>query len=267
MKVFISADIEGITTTTTWDEADPDHRSYPLHAKQMTEEVLACIRGAKKAGATEIVVKDAHGPGVNIDPTRMPSGVTLLRSWTGHPYSMAYGIDNTFDAAMFVGYHSAASRPGNPMSHTSALSCYHFKINGITASEFMLYSYACALEGVPTVFLSGDKMLCEDSANLHPGLITCPVKEGLGRLTRNYSTEDTIKDLESLSHKALSQDLKKALVVLAKKFDCEFSFREHRQAERASHFPGVTRKGDLTVRFQSDSFFEILRTHSWIVSQ
>ena len=265
MKVFISADIEGITTTAVWDEAKSSHTSYPLHAKQMTDEVLACIQGAKNAGATEIFVKDAHDSAVNIDPTRMPSGVTLLRGWTGHPYMMVAGIDKTFDAAMFIGYHSSAGRMGNPLSHTITGSNVYLKINGIIASEFLIYSYACALEGVPTVFLSGDKMLCDDFQDLHPQLITCPVKDGIGAMTMNYSTEDTLSNIAELSKKALAQDLKSALVKLPHHFAAEIYFKEHQHAERVSWFPGVTRKSDNIVTFQSDSFFEILRTIKWII--
>jgi len=264
MKVFISADIEGITTTTVWDETEPTHASYPLHAKQMTEEVLACVQGAKNAGATEIVVKDAHAYALNIDPTRMPSGVTLLRNWSGHPYMMAEGIDKTFDAAMFIGYHSSAGRHGNPMSHTISTKHVYIKINGVIISEFFLYSYACALEGVPTVFLSGDKMLCDDFKNLHPNLITNPVKEGVGALTKNYSVEDTLRNIKELSEKALKQNLKESLIKLPSHFDVEVYFKEHQQAERVSWFPGVSRAAGNIVTFQSDNFFEVLRTLYWI---
>jgi len=265
MKVFISTDIEGVTTTTVWDETDSSQGSYNLHAKQMTDEVLACIDGAKKAGAGEITVRDAHGTGTNIDPTLMPSGVTLLRGWSGHPYSMSEGIDKTFDAAMFIGYHSAASRTGNPLAHTNTSRCICLKINNIIASEFLLYSYACALEGVPTVFLSGDKTLCDDSKDLHPKLITCAVKDGIGEMTVNYSTVDTIMNISMLSEKALKQNLEKALVKLPNHFKAEFQYRDAKLAEKYSHFPGVSRKSDCVLTFESDNFYEVLRTIQWIM--
>lgn len=265
MKVFISADIEGITTTTSWEEGNSSHPSYGPHAKQMTEEVLAAIAGAKAAGATEIVVRDAHGTGRNIDASRMPSGVTIIRGWSGSPYSMAEGIDSTFDAAMFVGYHSASGKAGNPMSHTKSRNHVYFKINGSIIGEFLLYSYAAAMEGVPTVFLSGDKMLCEDFKDLHPMLITCPVKEGLGAMTKNYSPEDTLKNIRKLSQKALEQNLENALIELPKFFEAEIYFKEHEQAERVSHFPGVSKISDNIVKFTSDSYYEILRTTNWII--
>jgi D-amino peptidase len=265
MKVFISADIEGVTTSTFVEEGNPSHPSYALHAKQMTEEVLAVIQGAKDAGATEITVKDAHAVGGNIDPTRMPSGVTLIRNTTGHPYLMVYGIDKSYDAAMFVGYHSAAGREGNPLSHTLSGRHIYIKINGETASEFMLYSYACALEGVPTVFLSGDKMLCDDSSQLHPKLITCPVKDGLGAASRNYSVEDTLKSLRELSAKALRQDFGGAPAKLPGHYDVEICFKDHSHAEKVSWFPGVTKKTANIITFSSDSLFEVLRTIMWTV--
>jgi len=266
MKIFISADIEGVTTTTTWDEANPSNPAYRAHAKQMTDEVIVCIEGAKSAGAREIVVRDAHGyTATNIDPTQMPSGVKLLRNWSGHPYGMAEGIDNTFNAAFFVGYHSAASKPGNPLSHTMSTKVAYIKINDMITSEFILYSYACALEGVPTVFLSGDKMLCEDSSALHPNLITCPVKEGVGAMTINYSIKDTLTSIKELSEKALKQDLSNAVLKLPAEFNVEVCYNQHIRAENVSWFPGVVKKDSYTVTFNANDYFEVLRTLRWIV--
>ena len=265
MKVYISADIEGITTTTAWEETDRNHLSSQPHLQQMTDEVLAVIEGAKNAGATEIVVRDAHDTARNIDFMKMPDGVTLIRGWRGAPYSMVDCIDSSFDAALFVGYHSPASRMGNPMSHTNTLRAAYIKINNIITSEFLLYSFAAALEGVPSVFLSGDKMLCEDSASLHPSLITCPVKECMGNMTINYPVKDTIRKIRELSEKALKQDLSSALVKLPDYFDVEVCFKEHQSAEKAAWFPNVSRKSDCVVTFSSNDYFEILRTILWIL--
>jgi len=265
MKIFISADIEGIATTTVWNETNSSHGSYPAHAKQMTNEVLACIQGAKNAGATEITVKDAHGTGLNIDPILMPSGVTLLRGYSGHPYNMVEGINKTYDAAMFIGYHSSAGKNGNPMSHIISGRCNYIKINGVIASEFLVFSYACALEAVPTVFLSGDRMLCDDFKDLHPKLITCDTKDGIGAMTINYSPDDVLKNIKLLSEKSLAQDLSDTLVKLPSHFDVEFYYKDHSYAEKASYFPGVTKKSDCIVTYQSECFYEVLRTILWIV--
>jgi len=265
MKIFISADIEGIATTTTWNDADAAHAAYPPHAAQMTDEVLAVIAGAKKAGATEFIVRDAHAFGTNIDPARMPAGVTLLRGWSGHPYSMADGVDSACDAAMFVGYHSAAGSGGNPLSHTNCLEAHYIKLNGAVASEFTLYSYAAALEGVPSVFLSGDAALCHASRNLHPALVTCPVKDGRGSMTISMSPVDALAKLTRLAEQSLKQDLQKALVKLPEHFDLEICYKEHKLAEKAAWYPGAIRKNDTTITFSTKNYFEILRAAMWIM--
>lgn len=145
MKIFISADIEGVATTTLWPETEKGSEDYRLHAQQMTMEVIAACEAASEAGASEIVVRDAHEDGNNLDIWKLPENVTLIRGWSGHPYSMVYGIDPSFDAAIFIGYHSAASSEGNPLSHTESLNPLSVKLNGALASEFLLYSYVAAL--------------------------------------------------------------------------------------------------------------------------
>lgn len=100
MKIFISADIEGVATTTLWPETEKGSEDYRLHAQQMTMEVIAACEAASEAGASEIVVRDAHEDGNNLDIWKLPENVTLIRGWSGHPYSMVYGIDPSFDAAI-----------------------------------------------------------------------------------------------------------------------------------------------------------------------
>lgn len=264
MKVFISADIEGITTTTFWNETDPAKPEYQQYAEQMTREVLAACEGANAAGATEIVVRDAHGYANNIDVTKLPTNVKIIRGWSGHPYGMVDGLDDSFDAAIFIGYHSAASRAGNPLSHTESLRPLYVKINGRVASEFMIYSYAAALEKVPVVFLSGDKMLCNDSKDLHPKLLTLPVKEGKGASTLNYNPEIILNSIKEQVEQSLKQNLSDAIPCLPKTFELEICYKDHTQAEKYSYFPGVEKINDNTVVFQTDDYFELLRTFIFI---
>ncbi len=259
MKVFISADIEGVTTTTNWSECDPSHPSYARHAEQMTREVAAACEGANAAGATQIYVKDAHGGGLNINIAELPENATLIRASSGHPYCMVEGIDQTFDACMFVGYHSAAGRCGNPLSHTFTTRNIYTKLNGRLVSEFMLYSRAAALEGVPTVFLAGDRMLCEDYRDLHPSLVTVPVKDGIGALTMNTSPRRTLAQIRDGAKAALLQDLSRARVKVEGPFTLELCYKEHTAAVRCSYYPGVTCVSDNTLLFESDSYFEVLR--------
>ncbi len=268
MRVFISCDIEGITTTTVSEEintqAKPERAGR--HAEQMTREVVAACEGAVAAGADYILVRDAHGAATNIDATQLPACAELMRGWSGHPYLMAEGVDRSFSAAMFVGYHSAAGRNGNPLSHTvSSLRVFSVKLNGATCSEFRLYSWACALEGVPTVFLTGDKMLCDDSEGIHPMLRSVAVKDGCGGMTRAISPALAVTRIREESEKALRQDLKRALCELPREYVLEVSYKDQANAVKMSHFPGVVKADDNTVRLTTKNYFEVLRAASFIL--
>ena len=265
MKVFISADIEGIAFTTAWEETQKGQGEYPAAVKQMTAEVKAACEGAIAAGADYILVKDAHGTSRTIDPTQLPKCCEIVRGGNGSPLTMVEGVDETFDAVMFVGYHSAAGRNGNPLSHTYTKSTTEVKLNGMPASEFLLYSYACAKLGVPSVFLSGDKMLTEDSKDLHPCLKTVAVKDGLGGYTRSKQPEYACDLIRAGAEEALRQDLANALPKLPEHYVFEVSFKEHPRAVRASYYPGFVQVDSHTVRMETDDLMDVLRSITFVL--
>lgn len=260
MKVFISADIEGICSTVKWAECNQNERFYPEFAAQMTEEVVVACNGAIDAGAKEILIKDAHGWAANINPNSLPECARLIRGWTGHPYSMVQGIDSTFDAAMFVGYHSAGGRDGNPLAHTiTSKKYFYIKINDQIASELTLFSYAAAYEGVPTVFLSGDKMLCEEAKEMHPKIHTVSVKEGVGAAVISMVPKKALKLIREGAKNSLSQNLEDAKIILPETFTVEICYKDHTIANSKSYYPGMKKIDAHTLLFQSDNYFEVLR--------
>ena len=183
MKIYISADIEGVAGITHWDEAAKTHAAYPEFRERMTNEVVAACEGAIAAGAKEIWIKDAHSSGRNVFAERLPDCARIIRGWSGHPFSMVQELDESFDALLFTGYHSKAGDEGNPLAHTMSLKVALITVNGQAASEFMLHSYAAATKNVPAVFLSGDKGICADAKALIPGITTAAVSEGIGPST------------------------------------------------------------------------------------
>lgn len=183
MKVFISADIEGTADLASFAEAGNENpQLYTRGMIQMSREVGAVCRGALSAGAEFVAVKDSHGYGLNIMHEYLPEPVTLIRGEVRNPYSMVGGIDESYDAVLFVGYHDGAGQGGNPMAHTiSSRRIREITINGASASELMLFSYACTYLGIPTAFVSGDEAICEKAKMLNPLIAACPVKEESGR--------------------------------------------------------------------------------------
>ncbi len=265
MRVFISADIEGTTFTTLWDETELGHHLYAKAAQQMTAEVKAACEGAIAAGADYILVNDAHDYAVNLDVSQLPECVEVIRGWSGSPMGMVDGVDDSFDAAMFIGYHSAAGRCGNPLSHTFTTKTTSVKLNGMVCSEFLLFSWACALRGVPTVLLSGDKMLTEDSRGLHPKLKIVAVKDGFGGSTRCLHPRLACEKIRQQAEAALTQDLSRAGISLPGKFVFEVSFKEHRDAVRRSYFPGFRLSGDRTIILETQDFMDVLRAVQFVL--
>src|SRR5439155_17078650 len=116
-KVFISADMEGVSGVVTWAQSGSDGHDYPAARESMTNEVNAAIGAAYDAGATEVVVVDAHGGGTNLRRTDIDRRALLI-SGLPMPMGMMTGIDDSFAAVMFIGYHASASAANATMGHT-----------------------------------------------------------------------------------------------------------------------------------------------------
>jgi D-amino peptidase len=259
MKIYISADIEGITGTTHWDETLKDKADYRIFQEQMTDEVVAACEGALKAGATEIFVKDAHDTGRNLITSQLPEEVKVIRGWSGHPFCMVQELDHTFDAVVLIGYHSRAGSDTNPLAHSLTSHVDSITLNGILASEFLLHTYAAALVNVPVVFVSGDAGLCQEVSALNENIKTLAVKNGIGNSTVSIHPKLAVKKTRDLVEAALKRDVMECKISLAERFTMEIRYKDHSKAYWASYYPGAKRTGTHTVVFATPDYFEILR--------
>lgn len=264
-KVFISADIEGTAFAATWDSTHIGGHDYERNRQEMTNEVIAAAEGAYAAGAELVVVKDAHGPGINIYPEQMPEYVQLIRGWTFEPRCMVEGLDETFDAAFYVGYHNGAGLEGNILSHTISGAAGAVRVNGEAATEFLIYSYMAAYYGVPSVLLTGDRALCENSRKYHSCLKTVAVKDDMGGRTQGLSSKLVCKMIKETAEEALKQDLTGAVIRLPEHFDVEIAFKDHSQAVRKSYYPGARLLNPVTVGFESSDWYEVCRMLMFVV--
>ncbi len=260
MKIFISADIEGITGVTHWDECIIGKPGYESARIQMTKEVFAACQGALEVGAEEIWVKDAHDSGRNLFSSDLPRQVTLIRGWSGHPYSMVQELDQSFDACFMIGYHSRAASGGSPLAHTmSGSRISEFRLNGVPVSEYHLFAYAAALEGVPVALVSGDEELCRAVRQMNSHTAAVAVKKGFGDSTVSMAPERAEDRIRSAAVQSLSGDLSKALIPLPDHFKVQIRFSKGLLAYQASFYPGAELEDDLTVLFETDNYFEVLR--------
>jgi len=264
MKVYISVDIEGITGVTSWDETELNHPEHKAAALQMTKEAVAACEGAIAAGAEEIIVKDAHDSARNMDFTAFPEQVKLCRGWTNTPESMVAGIDETFDAAIFIGYHSGAGYDGNPLSHTMNRQNNYVKINGRQAAEFDMNAYVAAYYGVPVVFISGDEQLCEHAKELIPEIETVGVKSGEGNMTTNINPAKACALIKEGVQKGLAK-LEECKLASPEEFELEINFKDCVKAHRGSFYPGAEKINPTTVRFVGKDIQEMMAARMFIL--
>lgn len=265
MKVYISVDIEGVTGVTAWEETEVGCYGFDEARIQMSKEAAAACRGALKAGATEIFVKDAHETARNIDSSYLPEEAVLSRGWTNTPESMMAGIDESFDAAIFIGYHSGAGENENPLAHTMNRDNNYVKINGKRIAEFDLNAYVAAYYGVPVTFVSGDEALCEHAKALVPEIETTGVKYGVGNAAVSISPVKALKLIEEGVYKSLTENPKKCLFELPEKFELEINFKDAVRALRGSYYPGAEQVDEKTVKFTGNDVQEMMTARMFIL--
>ena len=265
MKVFISADIEGITGITHWDEATKGHSDHAEFCQRMTNEVVAACEAAIECGANDIYVKDAHGSGRNIIAEQLPDCVTLIRGWSGHPYCMVQEIDESFDALMMIGYHSKAGDNGNPLAHSFSKKVDYISINGVNASEFLVHQFAAALENVPSVFISGDKGICSEVKAANPYIETVALLEGKGASTISIAPKLALERISVGVSKALSGNLDNCSIELPESFEVEIKYLGPVDAYQASFYPGASLSQPQAIKFVSDDYFEVLRMFRFVL--
>jgi D-amino peptidase len=268
-KFYISADIEGSCGIADWKETDLDNPQSAYFRSEMTKEVVAACHGTSSVtiGVSsrdcEIVVKDAHDSGRNIDPSALPENVRIMRSWTRDPYSMMAGLDGSFAGAMFIGYHSAAGTDGNPLAHTMNTQNVRVLVNGRVASEFLINAYTAALFGVPPILLTGDRALCESALEICPNIKTVAVSEGLGNASTSLSPSLAHRLIEEAAEaacrKASDERGRAALALeLPKRFEVEIEYKQHYLAYRGSFYPGARKKGAIGLEYSSESWKDVL---------
>jgi D-amino peptidase len=260
MKVYVSADIEGVCGITAWEEARKASADYGEFRRQMNAEVAAACEGALAAGATAITVKDAHGSARNLHASQLPAPTQLIRGWSGHPFGMVQNLDESFDAALFVGYHARAGGGGNPLAHTqSSMFLAEVRLNGKPASEYRVHALAAALVGVPVAFVSGDRTLCDEVEAASPGTTTFATKWGEGPSQQSLHPDVAVDGIRAAVEQALGGDLAAARLEVPSQFQLELRYKDHTRAYAKSFYPGAKLADPHTVSLEATDYFEVLR--------
>lgn len=258
MRVYISADIEGVTGISKWEETIKESYDYEKYREQMTREVVAACEGAIEAGADYILVKDAHEDGKNLIHKMLPRNVKVISGWSNHPYNMVEGLDESFDAVIFIGYHSGANSNGSPLSHTlHPKQIRNIIINGQDASEFLIHTYASYMIGVPVIAVSGDGELMRRIREFNPQIKTMAVQEGFGGAIVSIHPDLAVERIKKGVKKSLEQ-IGSYTYEAPKSYEIFIEFINHTEAYKFSFYPGAEQINEYTIRYASSSYMDVL---------
>lgn len=258
LKVYVSVDMEGIAGVVTGDQLNPSGFEYERFRAFMTDEALAAVRGATDAGATEVVVGDSHGNGENLLLERFPSNVRLVRSFPRRGAMLA-GLDASFAAVVFIGYHASTTNPAGVRAHT--ISSAHFTrvaLNGVAVSEAEFNAAYAGDLGVPVVFVSGDDAALQEITERLGPLDSVVTKTSLGFHAAETLTPAAARDAiyqgvrAAIGHRHLRKPLR-----IEHPITVELSFKNYLAAEVLAYLHAVQRADAHSVRFVGQDMQEV----------
>jgi D-amino peptidase len=258
LKVYISVDMEGVAGVVTADQLIPGGFEYERFRHFMTDETLAAVRAAKEAGAGEIVVSDSHGNGENLLIEEFPKDVRIVRAWPRHGGMMA-GLDSSFNAAIFIGYHASTTNLNGVRAHTFSSAHYtRVTLNGNAVTEGEFNAAYAGAKGVPIIFASGDDAAVQEIKSRLGNIETVDTKKSLSfhsaeTLTPAASCEKILAGVKS----ALGRLREFKPYVIKTPVTLEITFKNYMPAEVLSYLRIVQRVDSHTIRFVGRDMDEV----------
>lgn len=263
MKIFISADIEGISGVATNVQLKKNDE-YQRFRKLMTQEVNAAIVGAFNGGASEVVVADGHGNMSNIFIEDLDERARLV-SGNNRVMCQLEGLDESFDGIMFVGHHGReAGSERTTISHTLAGVCVgEMKINGKVVGETEMNAGAAGDFDVPTIFISGDDAYVDEVKETLPDVEAVVTKYGIDRFAAELiSPKQVCKTIEEKAEASVRRIKEFTPYKVEGPITFEIEFKGSQQALMTTTIPSVEMIGPKTIRFTCDDYITAYK-HMW----
>lgn len=260
IRVFISADMEGIGGVVHSDQVSSAGKDYDRARRSMTEEVNAAIEGALEAGATEILVNDSHGNMRNILVEYLNERAELI-SGSPKPLSMMQGIDSTFDLVFFIGYHARAGTENGVLDHTySSSTVSNITINGQTLSEAGINAAVAGYYGVPVGLVAGDSAAVNQAKRLLGDVEAVMVKEGIGRTAARVLPPEKVRELiREAAVRAVRRRGEFKPFKIKPPVKVEIDLLKSSMADRAELIPGARRTNGRSVAYTHHNLIEAFK--------
>jgi len=260
LKIYISVDMEGIGAIVSSAQLGPGNFEYAKGRKLMTDEVNAAIEGCLEAGAGKIVVSDSHGNAQNLIPDELHERALLIRSFPRTLLQME-GIDDTFDAVIFIGYHPMEGTPQANLSHTIwGSKIFEIKINGMPVSEAIFNAAVAGHFRVPVIMVAGDQNVAKEALQTFGPVETVMTKESIGWLSAMARHPKLIcQEIKEKSRKAVQRIKELKPYIINPPFRMELTFKNTYDAEASSYLPWIKRISGKTILVQTESIVDINR--------
>jgi D-amino peptidase len=253
VKVFISFDMEGVAGIVDWAQCRPPGQAYEEGRALLLGEVNAAIDGAMTAGATEIVCNDSHGAMNNLNPADLHGRAAYIAG-RHKPRYMMEGLDNSFDAVFFVGYHGSISGAPSVLSHTynpSVIS--RVLLNGVECGESGINGLVALGHNVPVALITGDQVTITEAEPFFKQVEQVIVK---GSITRFAATQVHPEEAREMIYAGAEAAVRRLGSVPLPEIEVparlEVEFQTADMAHVASWVKGAELTGTRTVRIRGD---------------
>ncbi len=263
MKIYISTDFEGVAGIVDWDQIMVGSHDYDLGRRLLLGELNAAIDGALSAGADTFLVNDSHSTMRNLEPDRIHGRASLL---TGKhkPMYMMEGLDDTFGAIFFIGYHGSIGASHAVLSHSyNPRAIWEARLNGRIVGETALNALVAAHYRVPIVLVTGDQVTAAEARQLSPAPHCVEVKRSISRYAaESLHPEVACERVQQGAHLATLQAGTVSPPVFSGDIELRVTFLTADMAEMAAWLPGVEiATGDSrAVRVVSSQPLAVYRT-------
>lgn len=251
LRVFISVDMEGIGGIGTDSMTRASGKDYALGRELMTAEVNAVVEAVFAWGPAEVLVNDSHGDMRNLLHTTLDPRVEYIQG-NIKPLGMVQGLDSSFDAAIFLGYHARAGTRDGFLAHTGSDVVKGVWIDGVEVGEGGLNAAYAASNGVPVIVASGDRVFAEQFTERYPDVRTVVTKDAVGgesaRLVHPEVVRERLREAVRAALDALdgaTSPTAPAPVTIRMRFDSTT------RPDVAMAVPGMRRIDGYTVEFEA----------------
>lgn len=257
MKIFISADFEGVCGVVESRQCFPGNLDFNRTRRLWVEEINAIVEGAMLAGATEFVVNEAHGAMNYLLPDILHPKASFISGYVKLDNQME-GLDNTFAGAIIMGHARAGTAEG-VLNHTYVMrDVVELRLNDEPIGELGLNAYWASYFGIPLILVIGDDKAAKEAKALIPEIETAVVKYGLSQFTAHNLPLETARNvIRESSKKAVARIRKIPPLKMLESFSLEIEFSLSEIAHLCSFIPGVERINSRTVRFSSNDYRQI----------